>query len=423
MIEEAPSYKVNSKTADIISNSVYYSLINKINNDYLYFDKVKYHVPEGISKEDFWSAIKLSRLGNTITFGPFSFHYKLTDKMSELLYKFDKSLFNDFKILKEQSYYQQSSIIEEAIASSKMEGATTTRVIAKQMILKNAKPKDISERMIMNNYKTIDFIKNHKDDDLTTTLILNIHRSITDSTLNNSLFEGHFRDSNDIFVVNGITGDVAHEPPSYKLICSLIESVCEFANNQKSFIHPILKAIIIHFMISYIHPFVDGNGRTARALFYWYLIKNDYSIIEFLSISKIIYRSKNQYEKSFIYSELDDLDIGYFITYNLKALDKSYEELIGYIEKKQKAETFIIRNQNINDRQNQILNLYIDNPNIIFTSKDLEKYLDKTVKTIRSDLNHLVSLGLLDIVKINKRLRGYSRSKMFELKLEEIRGN
>ena len=99
MIEEAPSYKVNSKTADIISNSVYYSLINKINNDYLYFDKVKYHVPEGISKEDFWSAIKLSRLGNTITFGPFSFHYKLTDKMSELLYKFDKSLFNDFKIL------------------------------------------------------------------------------------------------------------------------------------------------------------------------------------------------------------------------------------------------------------------------------------------------------------------------------------
>ena len=71
----------------------------------------------------------------------------------------------------------------------------------------------------------------------------------------------------------------------------------------------------------------------------------------------------------------------------------------------------------------QTLNLYIDNPNIIFTSKDLEKYLDKTVKTIRSDLNHLVSLGLLDIVKINKRLRGYSRSKMFELKLEEIRGN
>ena len=97
---------------------------------------------------------------------------------------------------------------------------------------------------------------------------------------------------------NGITGEVAHEPPSYEKIPEIINQLCDFANKDDTFIHPIIKAIIIHFLISFLHPFVDGNGRTARSLFYWYMLKKGYWMREFLSISRIIYKKKNLYEKA-----------------------------------------------------------------------------------------------------------------------------
>ena len=64
------------------------------------------------------------------------------------------------------------------------------------------------------------------------------------------------------------------------------------------FIHPVIKAIIIHFVISFLHPFVDGNGRTVRSFFYWYMLKKGYALTEFLSISRIIYANKVKYEKA-----------------------------------------------------------------------------------------------------------------------------
>ena len=58
-------------------------------------------------------------------------------------------------------------------------------------------------------------------------------------------------------------------------------------------------------MLAFIHPFVDGNGRTARSLVYWYMMKKGYWLTEYLSISRIIYRNKAQYEKAFLYTEAD----------------------------------------------------------------------------------------------------------------------
>jgi Fic family protein len=107
-----------------------------------------------------------------------------------------------------------------------------------------------------------------------------------------------------------------------------------FANdklNSNIFIHPVVKAIIIHFWVGYLHPFCDGNGRTARALFYWYLLKNNYFGFSYIPLSKELKVSKSKYAKSYIYSEQDDLDMTYFLSYNLSkiklALDKFKEEV------------------------------------------------------------------------------------------------
>ena len=326
---------------------------------------------------------------------------------------------------KNKQYYLLSSIMEEAIASSQMEGASTTRKVAKEMLRRQAKPKDKSQQMILNNYNTIRYLSEHKNQDLSPELLLNIHKQITEKTLDNPNDEGRFRTDDNIYVVNGITGEVAHEPPSYKQIENSIEELCLFVNEDKTFIHPVIKAIILHFMISYLHPFVDGNGRTARSLFYWYMLKKGYWLTEYLSISRIIYKSKVQYEKAFLYTEHDDFDLGYFVHYNLNVFDKAFKEMKLYLEKKAKENEAIMeyRIPGLNERQLQIIKIYAEKPASMFTSKDLETRFNVSVKTIRSDLEGLVFAGLMETVPLNKRLTAYVRSKDFDLRLRENKGN
>ena len=288
-------------------------LFQKISSEYLYWDKVKYMAPKDVDKQVLWQAVKIQRILNAqeIKFGKYIFHFTITKNMLALLHDFDMNFGGSLGTKSlipttDKNYYLISSIMEEAIASSQMEGASTTRRIAKDMLRKQLKPTNKSQQMIVNNYETISRISKGSKDVFSVEGLLDIHRSISSKTLDNPEDEGVFRKNDDIFVVDGITGFVAHTPPSYTEIGEMINDLCEFANNdgQDNFIHPIVKGIIIHFMLAYIHPFADGNGRTARSLFYWYMIKKGYWLTEYLSISRIIYTNKKAYEKAYQYTEL-----------------------------------------------------------------------------------------------------------------------
>ena len=186
--------------------------------------------------------------------------------------------------------------------------------------------------------------------------------------------------------------------------------------DKENFIHPLLKGIIIHFMIGFIHPFTDGNGRTARALFYWYLLKKGYWLTEYLSISKIIQDTKNQYEKAFIYTENDENDLSYFLTYNLRVMEQAFEALKNYIQEKQKNHFKIarfIKIPNINERQAQLLKLVYDNPEIVFNTKEIENRFNVSNYTARTDLKGLTELGFLEIIPVNKVKRNFIKSMQF----------
>ncbi|MGI5058543.1 Fic family protein [Treponema pectinovorum] len=432
MLEKAPQNKISESVLEILMNPEYLSEINKINDEYFYWDAVKYRIPQKLNAEDFWYAVKQSRIigSKNFKFLSCNFFYHETNRMQKSLHNFDmnfggslssSNLISD----KNKQYYLLNSIMEEAIASSQMEGAATTRKVAKQMLRKQAKPKDKSQQMILNNYNTIRYLSEHKEDEFSPELLLDIHRQITEKTLGDSNDEGRFRTDDNILVVNGITGEVAHTPPSHTLIYSTVQELCDFINFEtKNFIHPIIKAIIIHFMISYLHPFVDGNGRTARSLFYWYMLKKNYWLTEYLSISRIIYKSKVQYEKSFLYTEYDDYDLGYFITYNLKVLTRAYEELKIYLQRKSKEQNALLEYKisGLNERQIQIIRLCQEKPDSFFITKELALRFNVSTKTIRADLEGLVKIGLMEIILLNKRLKGYSKAKSFDSKLEKIKG-
>lgn len=431
MMEKAPEIKSSKEVIELLLNPKHQEAISKVNKDYLYWDKAKHHAPDGIKPQTFWSAVKLSRLLNAqfLEFPCCSINYNETAFMQEVLHDFDMNfggaLLSENTIPeKSRHYYLMSSIMEEAIASSRMEGAVTNRKAAKEMLRKQRKPKDQSQRMILNNYNTIVYLSSRKDEPLSAQLLLDVHRHITEKTLDDPENEGRFRIDDSIVVQSGITGEVVHVPPSCDLIESSIDSICGFINEEKRFIHPIIKAMILHFMISYLHPFVDGNGRTARSLFYWYMLKKGYWLTEFLSISRIIYKSKTQYERSFLYTENDGMDLSYFIMYNLDVMKKSFVELQRYLERKSKEENALLefRIPGINERQAHIIKTVSCKADSLLISKELERDLNVSVKTIRSDLEGLVELGLLDRIPLNRRLVGYVKSSSFEDRLREIRG-
>ena len=432
MIESPPALdkKTIVKAALIMNSPEVEKLIGIINHDYLYWSDVKYKkIPENITHLELWAAVKVSRMLQKIfQWDKYGITVTMTNHMQRLCHEFDMNFggswgSNSIIPGENKEQYLVSSLMEEAISSSQMEGATTTRKVAKDMLRKSITPRSRSEQMIYNNYNSIRFIVDHKNEPLTVELLLKVHSLMTYKTLEDPKDEGRFREDNCVVVENGITHEVVHTPPTHEDIAGFVEELCEFFNGNQSggFIHPIVKAIIIHFMVAYVHPFVDGNGRTARALFYWYMLKNGYWLTEYLSISRIIYKSKSRYEKSYLYAEMDDNDMSYFISYNLRVLDLAFKELKLYIEQKIKQKKNAInylKSGGINERQAAILSLIENDSDTVLTIKEVQNRFFVSHPTAKSDLQELVNKGFLDKIQVNKKMSNYVKSEKFDSLIE-----
>lgn len=412
---------VNALLKGIVPNIM--PVVDKVNADYEYWDKIKYKkLPEGVTPQMLWTNVKASRLKSMIpVWDKYGINLCVTSQMQRLCHEFDMKFGSFWEVegdtqSAEKKYYLSSSLMEEAIYSSKMEGASTTRIIAKDMLRKKKSPQNKSQQMIVNNYNTIQYIVEHKDEPLTEELLLTIHRLMTEKTLDNPEDAGHFRTNDNVVVADMVEGDVIYTPPSFQEIPEFVESLCDFFNNDnpRTFIHPIIRGIIVHFMLAFMHPFVDGNGRTARALFYWYMLKEGYKLTEYMSISRVIAKSKSSYEKSFRYVENDGNDMGYFVAYNLGALEKSFHQLRDYIQRKRRekraASSFMMAG-NINQRQALVLQRLKEEPDTIFTVKDVQDQFSVSSMTARKDLSDLVQQGYLTDIALNKVTRGYIKKQ------------
>lgn len=76
-----------------------------------------------------------------------------------------------------------------------------------------------------------------------------------------------------------------------------------------------VKARTLHFMIAHERPFRDGDGRTSRALFYWFMLKSGYKAFKYISISSLLHAVPVKYAQSYQYTETDGMDLTYFLKY------------------------------------------------------------------------------------------------------------
>lgn len=398
------------------------ALVRKANNEYLYWDDFKYQpMPEDVSPEFAWAMLKASRLFQmrpiplTDAKGkPFAFW--LPDFVLKELHLIDQKAGGTILVdeptvhAEEKRRYTIRSLMEEAISSSQIEGAATTRVVAKEMLRTGRKPTDRSEQMIYNNYQTMQMIKKHLKEPLSVGLINSIHASMTEKTLEDASWSGRFRTlADDEIHVFDHDGQILHLPPAAAEVPALMRNLSDYINSDKDeeFINPVVKGVLLHFWIAYVHPFMDGNGRTARALFYWYMLKHDYWLFEYMSVSTAILNTRTQYYRAFLYSEIDDNDATYFIVYNLKAMDKALEALNMYIQRKQtekkNSRRITIKYPGLNLRQRALVASAVEKPEEVYTIEAHSHVHGVTYQTARTDLLSLKDMGLLAMQKEGKK--------------------
>ena len=393
---------------------------NDFNKKYLHWSEVRLMDTGHFDPDTVWARMKLVRMDNSIalTFGETHYLYYTSDRMMKMLHEFDiratPGLFPDIIDSHRKIYYSISSLMEESIASSQMEGAVTTTKKAKEMLRRNIRPKDKSEKMIVNNYKAMLFIKDHTEQKLTPDFIKEIHKIVADGTMDER-FMGEFRDNDDVVVQDSLTGEVFHQPIPKEQIESSVQQLCDFINDEGEFLHPLIKGIILHYAIAYIHPFEDGNGRVARTLFYWYELKSGYWIMEYLALSRYIKNHKGAYEESYIFGESDDNDMTYFILYNLKALMDSVDKFEEYLKRKIEEERTVkskLSDYGLNDRQIRAVTSLMNGGTV--TVKSIKNQYDISLNTARTDIKTLISLGFLIEVgkEVNMKVYSWSGKKI-----------
>lgn len=385
--------------------------------EYVHWDKLRHlDPPDGITREEWWLALKLRRQSSRRVIPLASptgmpFYYTLPDEVLRLLHFADQRCSGEIAMPEvvtadghAKRHYLVNSLMEEAIRSSQLEGATTSRRVAKELLRTGRNPQNRSERMILNNYRALRFMRDEIGETLTPEAVLELQRILTEGTLDKPDAAGRLQrpDEKRIAVLDRGDGSVLHAPPPAEQLPTRLDALCRFANadtDDGGFIHPAVRAILLHFWLGYDHPFEDGNGRTARAVFYWYMRTHGYWLVEYLSISRILAKAPSQYGKAFLLTETDEGDTTYFLLYQLQVIERAVQELHRYLQRKvaqiRTVERLIKGESSFNHRQLALLSDALRTPDRIYTFSGHAGSHQVTHESARKDLTDLANRGLL----------------------------
>lgn len=385
-----------------------------VDGEYAPWDKViRLAPPSGLSSEEWWLGIRLARnrLLNPVPLRDgdgVPFRVGMPDPVLRLVHEIDQLASGRVQFGEEvanpatRDRYVFDSLVEEAITSSQLEGAGTTSKVAREMLRSGRKPTDAGERMILNNFQAMRFAKRNVAEALTPTLVYRLHRLVVEETLPADK-AGQLRSETDRIRVMDRYGTVLHRPPPAHELQERLEAMCQFANarnrSEDPFLHPVLRAIVLHFWVGHDHPFVDGNGRTARAIFYWSLLSQGYWLAEYISISRILRREPDKYGQAFLHTETDGNDLTYFVVHQLEVIRRAVEDLNRWLGRKaaqaRQLDRLLARSADFNHRQRAVLAHAVRHPGARYTIRSHRRSHGVAYDTARTDLLELAKLDLL----------------------------
>lgn len=391
---------------------------------YLHWDSLRRRTPPvGLTHEQWWLGIVMARQPTLreiplVATGGRPFRYSLPDPVLELLHWIDQHAAGELVVSEtitepgDRRRYLVNSLIEEAITSSQLEGASATRPVAKEMLRSGRAPRDRGERMILNNYQAMTALREFSANPLSPEVVFQLHQILTAGTLQNPDAAGRLQRPDEVRIhVETSDGTVTHTPPPAEELPQRLVAMCAFANGGgQGFTHPVVRAVLLHLWLAYDHPFEDGNGRTARALFYREMLAQGYWLFEYVSISRLLLRAPAEYGRSFLYTETDNFDATYFLLHQLRILRRSIEELLAYLVRKmaELRETLgLLRRTDLNHRQVALLTNALRHEGAVYTVHSHSESHRVTRQSARTDLADLERRGFLERGVVGRRFDYY----------------
>ena len=167
---------------------------------------------------------------------------------------------------------------------------------------------------------------------------------------------------------------VLHVPPPAATLPARMDAMVRFAEESLgdgSFLHPVVQTIVLHFWLAYDHPFEDGNGRTARALFYWSMLRRGYWV-----------------------HQIDVI---------LRALDALDEYVRTKTDQVRQVERMLRRSSDLNHRQLALLAHALRHPGAEYTTRSHRTSHAVAYATARADLFRLAELEWLERRRVGRR--------------------
>ena len=302
---------------------------------------------------------------------------------------------------------QSAALILEAHHSTHIEGTELTLSEAQNILagktVRGVRPDDRQELL---NYKdAIDFVSEYLDNKskITEEIIKNIHRILVKDVRGGSFEPGSYRKVQN-YVANSITGEIIYKPPVSDEVPALMKEFVEWLNEEKD-ISAILVAGVAQHRFVDIHPFLDGNGRTARVLCTLILYQNGYDFKRLFSLSEYYDKNRREYYDAIQKVRESGLDMTAWLEYFVRGLKNQMLEVRTKGEEVIKKD-IIIENAvkaGLNDRQKNALIYLMEKPNI--TRAEYVKLNDVSIRTANYDLEVMEKLGFIERTGVGRAIK------------------
>lgn len=373
------------------------SLISRFMDRYLPRREILHRLPVTVSIGQFWPELEAARRGQSQTL-------PLKDQRGEpFWFVLNRSIEQQCNVIAalarrdvaftgpEFDALYEEAVVDEAVYSSVIEGAFTSREQAMDFLRWNRTPRSKSEQMIKNNYDALTYVLEHLDEPIGEETILAIARIVTRSAAEVQVTG--YREG--MVYVTGREG-VVYTPPRAEVVPEMMRALVKFI--RESELHPLLKACIAHFYLVYVHPFGDGNGRTARALSYMMLLQVGYDFFRYVSVSGVVAEERGRYYRAMRSVEESDGDMTYFIDAYSAMLARTVQKMEDHLKyhvlagQKLKA---LEAGGSLNERQLNGARWLLESANTGVTAEAWRKKYEVVTETARRDLLALCAAGVL----------------------------
>jgi Fic family protein len=247
---------------------------------------------------------------------------------------------------------QNKALVLEAHYTTHIEGTQLTLKESEQLWkgqhLANVDPDDAKE--LLNYRQAFELVSNYVGDGETITegLIREIHKRLVQGVRGNSATPGAYRKIQN-YVVNSTTQEVIYTPPPVYEISQMMQSLINWLNKEED-IHPVLISGIAQFQLVHIHPFLDGNGRTARLLSTLCLYRKGYDFKKLFTISEYYDRNRADYYKAIQSVRENNMDMTQWLEYFSEGLATQLRE-INDIGKQVIKQSVLAKQHHLSERQ------------------------------------------------------------------------